>query len=305
MKIDLPMARLVATGRVTHAAAPGEFPGATLRGAFGRELRSSVCVTRAQTCDGCGLRAACTYGRVFDPAPPDPIAGLSHGANTRTPPAYVLDIRQLPARPRPGDTCELRLTLVGPALQHRRVIEQALRASLMPGRNPFLQMQMVDCQLEPFAPIAEAAPDIGLVHLAFTTPLRIQRGGQPLRSAGQLEARDILMAAVKRVGSLLELVVGTRDHGIDYAGLSAAARLVRLTQPDLHWIEARRFSARQGRSIPLGGLIGEFWLTGPLGPFAPFLSACEWLHIGKEAAFGLGAYRLTVSASLPHSLSLR
>jgi hypothetical protein len=45
--------------------------------------------------------------------------------------------------------------------------------------------------------------------------------------------------------------------------------------------------------MSLGGVIGTWRLEGPLAPFAPFLQLGEWLHVGKEASFGLGQYTLT------------
>jgi CRISPR-associated endoribonuclease Cas6 len=47
--------------------------------------------------------------------------------------------------------------------------------------------------------------------------------------------------------------------------------------------------------MTLGGVVGEWTLQGPLGPFSHFLDMGQWLHVGKEAAFGLGRYRLAIA----------
>ncbi|MBK7847400.1 MAG: CRISPR system precrRNA processing endoribonuclease RAMP protein Cas6 [Zoogloea sp.] len=57
------------------------------------------------------------------------------------------------------------------------------------------------------------------------------------------------------------------------------ARLEPLLQP----------SAAENRP---GGVIGSWRLTGEIAPFIPFLYLGQWLHVGKEATFGLGGYRL-------------
>ena len=44
--------------------------------------------------------------------------------------------------------------------------------------------------------------------------------------------------------------------------------------------------------MQLGGCIGHLTLRGELAPFSAALRLGEWLHVGKEASFGLGHYRL-------------
>ena len=44
--------------------------------------------------------------------------------------------------------------------------------------------------------------------------------------------------------------------------------------------------------MQLGGLLGSVHLHGDLAPFAQLLHQGQWLHIGKNASFGLGGYRL-------------
>jgi CRISPR/Cas system endoribonuclease Cas6 (RAMP superfamily) len=44
--------------------------------------------------------------------------------------------------------------------------------------------------------------------------------------------------------------------------------------------------------MQLGGVIGEWTLEGDLAPFWPYLHLGQWLHVGKNATFGLGHYQL-------------
>ena len=60
----------------------------------------------------------------------------------------------------------------------------------------------------------------------------------------------------------------------------------------LTWRDWTRYSCRQQQKMELGGVVGSWQLTGELAPFLPFLHLGQWLHVGKEAVFGLGGYDL-------------
>jgi hypothetical protein len=44
--------------------------------------------------------------------------------------------------------------------------------------------------------------------------------------------------------------------------------------------------------MALGGAVGTWHLEGELAPFIPLLHLGQWLHVGKNATFGLGRYTL-------------
>jgi len=46
--------------------------------------------------------------------------------------------------------------------------------------------------------------------------------------------------------------------------------------------------------MKLGGLLGQLHLQGDLAPFTQLLHLGQWLHVGKNASFGLGGYRLNI-----------
>ncbi len=78
----------------------------------------------------------------------------------------------------------------------------------------------------------------------------------------------------------------------NHSALAEHASRVAVSDADLQWQEGGRWSARQKTTHPMGGVVGRWTLEGDLGPFAPFLDAGVWTHVGKQAAFGLGRYRL-------------
>ena len=101
------------------------------------------------------------------------------------------------------------------------------------------------------------------------------------------------MALVRRTNLLAEF------HGDgplleNFASLLAATAEI-CDEKQLVWRDWTRYSSRQQQKMVLGGVIGEWTLEGPLGPFSHFLDIGQWLHVGKEAAFGLGRYQLTTA----------
>jgi hypothetical protein len=73
-----------------------------------------------------------------------------------------------------------------------------------------------------------------------------------------------------------------------------AASADRLTDArHLEWKDWTRFSSRQDREMTLGGVIGEWTLSGDLGELLPWFWLGQWLHVGKNATMGMGRYSLT------------
>ena len=80
----------------------------------------------------------------------------------------------------------------------------------------------------------------------------------------------------------------------NFGSLLAASANIR-DKKRLVWRDWTRFSSRQQQKMTLGGVIGEWTLSGTLTPFLPFLRLGEWLHVGKEASFGLGRYTISTT----------
>lgn len=80
------------------------------------------------------------------------------------------------------------------------------------------------------------------------------------------------------------------DWGIDYRAQCEAADTVHLTASNLQWHDSHRYSARQRRRVPLGGLIGSFQLEPTAAAFWRVLWLGQWVHAGTGAVMGLGGY---------------
>ena len=82
---------------------------------------------------------------------------------------------------------------------------------------------------------------------------------------------------------------------VDFKRLGQRAEAVAL-EGELVWRDWRRYSSRQRQEMVLGGVIGKVSLRGELAPFAGLLATGQWLHLGKNASFGLGQYALEPAA---------
>ena len=207
-----------------------------------------------------------------------------------------------------GSTLNFSTVLIGPALSQLPLLLMAWRRALQLGLGPQqgtarLDRVFVEGETEPVLadaaagvrphaqqlPLPPPTPAPRSVTLTFDTPLRLQRGGQ-LLGVGELKTHDLLRALLRRVAELVELQLGgTLD--VDFAALSAHAATV-TGQAQLTWRDWTRQSNRQQQRMVLGGAVGRWTLHGDLAPFWPLLHLGQWLHVGKNATFGLGRYRI-------------
>ena len=300
----LPIARLRLTVRAEGPVQLPPYAGSMLRGAFGHAL---LALSPLPHTDGqpCALHATCPYCQLFA-APPLP--GHSLQKFSHMPQPYVIEpptggAQQLQA----GQTFDFGLVLIGKALGDLPTVlqawQRALRTGLGRGHTPCTLIEIFDenglqrlsDKREQLSNLNVVVPPPPALHtqatLHFHTPLRLQVQGKPVR-AGQLTARDLLIALARRTQLLCDVHLGAAAPKQDFAVLSTQAAAITLHSEDLHWFDWGRYSQRQQQEMQLGGLLGSVQLQGDLAPFAALLQLGQWLHIGKNATMGLGGYRL-------------
>lgn len=306
-----PLARYRLEWRASTTLRLPDYAGSMLRGAFGHALRQLACMTRQKECTGCALLSTCPYPAIFAPPPP---AAHALQKFSQIPVPYVIEppdwgARQLAA----GESFAFHHVLIGRALAELPLIVLAWRRAFArgvgAGDGTAELLRVVHCGGDGETEIYR--PDTGIIAphaqaiefdtpgnpetkpreltLHFLTPLRLQKNGRALPPE-KLDARTLLMALVRRASLLAEFHAGTALVE-DFAPLLAAAADIRDSK-HLVWQDWTRFSSRQRQKMALGGAVGEWTLSGPLAPFFPFLQLGTWLHVGKEAAFGLGRYTL-------------
>jgi hypothetical protein len=305
MLSNLPLARYQLDFIVETPLFLPAYAGSTLRGAFGGALRAASCLTRQPVCDACPLLHSCPYAIVFETRPPEKAAGMLQKFS-HVPHPYVIEPPQWGERQyAPGERLSFGLVLVGRALSQLALILHAFTRAFLRGvgkgdgtarleqvthlgkaaqvilDGPQDILQEHDTVLAPAPVLGEA------VHLHFESPLRLQRNGHPI-DGRQLAARDLLVALVRRV-ALMHEFHGAGPLPLDFARLAALAEKVE-SEKNLHWRDWTRYSSRQQQKMALGGVVGDWTLRGDLAPFTEFLHLGEWLHVGKEATFGLGGF---------------
>ena len=298
-----------------------DYAGSMLRGAFGHALRKLACMTRQKECTGCPLLSTCPYPAIFAPPPP---AAHALQKFSQIPVPYIIEAPDWGARNiGAGESFAFHLVLVGRALRELPLIILAWRRAFTrgvgAGDGAAELVRVVHCgetqETEIHRPdtgtLAPHAQEVafntvdndGTQHSAltlhFNTPLRLQKNGRAL-PPDKLNARTLLMALVRRANLLAEFHA---DGALveDFSSLLAATATIQDSK-HLVWRDWTRYSSRQQQKMSLGGVVGDWTISGPLTPFIPFLHLGEWLHVGKEAAFGLGHYTLHTPAKI-HNLA--
>lgn len=315
----LPLARYRYTFRLHQALQLPDYAGSLLRGQFGAALRSISCMTEQTSCAGCPLRASCPYAAVFEaPAPPQhDMQRFSHIPNP-----YVIEPPPLGTRSiAANNALTFNLVLFGRALEQVPLISFALQRAIEKGLGPERargQLERIDIQQPAPAnssdaadwtpiwhqgdkelaahdtafplPSADKLPAVTEARLTFLTPLRLQHQGQPVRPHA-LTPRKLIADLMRRITLLAEfhagrpeLVANARELVHHSEGLTH--------QQELRWHDWSRYSSRQKQEMTLGGALGSWALSGDLAPLLPWLHLGQWLHVGKNATLGLGAYRL-------------
>ena len=306
-----PVARYRFEFQVTQAIHLPDYAGSMLRGAFGHALRQLACMTRQKECAGCPLIGSCPYPMIFAPPPP-----VTHSLQkfSQIPPPYVIEPPAWGSRALfAGETLTFHQVLIGRALPELPLIilawRRAFARGIGAGDGTADLLRVVHCQPDGEQEIhrpevgsiaahpqrisiggeTDVSPDSAAT-LRFETPLRLQQNGRALPPE-RLPARTLLMALARRASLLAEFhAAGALVE--DFAALGAACADIR-EEKCLTWLDWTRYSSRQQQKMSLGGVIGTWRLVGPLAPFATLLQLGEWLHVGKEATFGLGRYTLT------------
>jgi CRISPR-associated endoribonuclease Cas6 len=251
--------------------------------------------------------AVCAFHHAFGRAlTPDP-AALKRFQKPSAP--FVFTLPLLPAAPNRGREVTLGLTLTGTAANHVVVYLEAVRQLFGTGRGPGLPSATVvrvesrgygesrhliregegGVRLDLLEQLSLNGLLSGLplvpreMTLSLETPLRLLHEGRPVR---ELSFSAFLRPLMRRVSSLA-YYYGETEMDLDFRWLATRSETV-ASEASVRWV------GRGGESAgaPSGGLVGAITFRGDLADFLPFLLLGEFVHLGKGASFGLGAYRI-------------
>ena len=291
------------------------YKGSALRGSFGHAFRRVICPIHRKECDGCELAARCVYFYIFETMSPedDPFV---RNKKDKAPHPYVirppLDRVEEYGK---GEELAFDLILIGKAIDYLPYFAYTFihmgKTGLGKGRGKFFLKRIdtidldgtsielyqagdeilrnesahINCGL-----IIERCPPAQRCTLRFLTRLELKEK----RKYPEINFSILFRRLLARIATLAHLHCGIDCTGIDFSGLSRAADSIKTVSSNLVWENAVRYSNRQRRRMPFGGLLGEITFEGDLAPFWPYILLGEWVHVGKKTSFGLGRYELGI-----------
>lgn len=304
MKLEnFPIARYQLTFQVMQSFVLPEYAGSALRGVFGRALRRISCMTKLPECKSCSLYRTCPYTNIFEtPAPKE------HQLQkfSQVPNGYIIEplewgVKQYQAR----EIFKFDLVLFGKLLDQLPLIifafQQGLKHNIAEGKAELIDVNFIAQNGEISSilqkgNIIEHQAEIQLpnefpssLNLAFSTPLRLQENGKPLKE-NQISADRFLKTLAKRIALLSEFHAQPLD--LDFEHLISFIPQIQ-AQHNFRWQDWTRYSSRQQQKMKFGGVLGEWQFDNVPKEWAELIYIGQWLHCGKNATFGLGKYQIT------------
>jgi len=293
---------------------PAMGKGTVIRGGFGAAFRRLVCIDLRLECAACDLRYTCPYTRVFNPFVPPEAERLSKNQNIPRP--FVV---KPPLEPKtrylPGETLIFDFVAVGEAinyLAHFIVVWRELgeggfglnRArctlssieALGPNGEAFAVYDGKDGIVHPpqehlhwqdLTDRADSFSGISEITVRFLTPTTLKAEGEVVSMP---QFHHLLKRLRDRVNALSYFYCG-EALSLDFKELGQRAEQIKAVAVRSQWIDRSR-RTRRGEIQDLSGFIGEVTYRGELEPFLPLLLLGEYVHVGKNAAFGNGWYRV-------------
>ena len=282
---------------------------------MGSSLRRNVCFQRGSRCEDCIIANNCPYSRIYHPGPVDG-ADYSRGY-TKVPPPYVIEPPSDTAF-QAGDNLNMDLVLVGRSTELLPYFIMALQRAGESGitsRKSRLRLVTVEGLLPesgswktiydtsrdeleddiPFIradtfrfvsePIADLSTNTELTAI-LETMTRLKFRGQYVT---RVEFPVLLRAILRRITMLSECYCDGEFAFPD--DLLDRASEVIIQEDHTQWYDWHRYSSRQNREMPLGGVIGSVRYLVPsdyLASVMPYLTLAHYIHAGKNTSFGLG-----------------
>lgn len=295
---DLPVLKLKYTLQIEGDGSLPDFLGSAWRGLVGWALKRLLCpYEKFKNCsEGCLLQPHCPYYLLFENK--SQIPGVFDA-----PRGYII-------YPQPGlkkGNCDVNITLFGDYSKFATVINKAIYqgqgAGIGKDRMPYKLVdaiektpvdtkplsihknQPVHCK-GPFPLKTWLEPTKNNGKLYFITPMRLKKKGHYQR---EMDWSFFLSTIVRRLESLNCLFNQGQLLGKEkWNNLSLFFEKNSSSSVDVKWIDLERFSNRQKRKIPMGGLVGEAFEQSANPIILEWLETASLIHAGKGASMGWG-----------------
>jgi hypothetical protein len=298
---------------------PAYNKGNVIRGGFGSTFRRIVCHANCREPETCELRNVCPYTAVFNPFVPEGSEKLS--LNRDIPRPFIIKPPlQIKETYSPGERLTFDFVLVGKAKDYLPyfivTFKELSQAGLGRRRAPvdLVGVESIDANGESVSVYTGANNlvqppgefiswesltggnnngngfgNVQRVSLEFLTPTMLKADGLVIRKP---TFSTIIKRLRDRINALAYFYCG-QGLDIDFKMLGESADGIDIARDSTRWIDSARFSRRRGVSHDLSGFVGEISFEGDLAQFMPYLKLGEYVHVGKNAVFGNGWYRIT------------
>lgn len=296
------------------------YAGSMLRGAFGTALRGIVCLDFHRNCPDCITRESCAYQKIFSPITPPGSERLSK--NRDMPRGFIFKPPLKADFYGPEKPFTFRMVLVGELIRWLPFIivpfSELGRTGIGRERTPFTFDSLVclnhkgescheiysarDTLVRPgeivptsFEGLKSTEKQLDKnVTLNFLTPTLLMYNPDGKKGATKPMRVPEFHVVVKRlrdrINRLATAYCGT-ELQVDYKELGTKAEGVKILSVQGGWQERSR-KTRAGERQDLSGFVGSITYEGDFEEFLPLLRLGEYLHVGKNAAFGNGRYRI-------------
>jgi CRISPR-associated endoribonuclease Cas6 len=280
-----------------------------------------VCVDLRLECAACDLRYTCPYTKVFKPFVPPEAERLSRNQDIPRPFAIKPPLTTK-TRYGPGDSFIFDFVVVGEAINYlpyfvvafRELSESGFgvnrarctlscierlgtngeRTAVYNAKDSIVHASQENLAWMTVAARSQEWKDLREITIRFLTPTTLKAEGEMVTVP---QFHHLIKRLRDRINALAYFYCG-EALALDFKALGEQAEQVQTVAVQSRWLGRSR-RTRRGFTQDLSGFVGEVTYRGELTPFLPLLLLGEYLHVGKNAAFGNGWYQLQIPNSLP------
>jgi CRISPR-associated endoribonuclease Cas6 len=276
------------------------------RSVIGFQLRKICCIAHNNVCADCMFNATCIYGLTFESIVPKNNVVLSGRDRISHP--IIISVDDFMKEEM--DSVILEITFLGPAIPYIPYFYYALKKGGESGileeriqykindiiefsntdkeRSLMINEEQINTGIEP--EIWEFNQKIETNNkkcytISLLSPLRIKKMGSFVR---RLDENEFAMCLHRRA----QVLCSQYGHN-DFNGEYQFSGNWTITEKNLRWRDYVHYSARQKSEMPMGGLIGDFTVSGDFSSYeCALLQFAELFHGGKNTNFGLGKIKI-------------
>lgn len=271
-----------------------------LRSMLGKNLRSMCCISKQSTCADCMYNKTCANAFLFETILLQENT-LLPGTDRASHP-YSLSAKKV-QRENPLEQYEFTITLFGKAIEYLPYIYAAIVRSgkdgifksrmqfevvdvSIDGQSILLNENQIDTSVQPKEWIFDVNNNNEKIKtetlVELKSPLRFKVNG---KYTMDFTIQDFMKCLYRRVKTLCVLYGIWNDDFNEYEPSDSML----IEDKNLRWLDFNHYSARQNKSIELGGVVGSFKIIGDFTSFELALFELNRIaNAGKNTNFGLG-----------------